>query len=92
MHDDHEEMVDREIDRQAELMGGLTREDAEIMAHDRLNPGFGLTLAAEAALLADRRDAEAMARRTDVRGGANAFIGRMRPAQREYWLLPEQFA
>lgn len=58
MHDDHEEMVDREIARQAELMQGLTREDAEIMAHDRLNPGFGLTLAAEAALLADRRDAK----------------------------------
>ena len=88
MYTDHEEMVEREIDRQAELMRGLTREDAEIMAHDRLNPGFGLTMTAEAALLADRRDSAVMAQRT---GLTNSRVERMRPAQREYWFAPEQF-
>jgi len=46
---DHEEMVDAEIAYQAELVAGMTREDAEIIAHDRLSASpkwpFSLTAA-----------------------------------------------
>jgi hypothetical protein len=83
--DDHEQMVEREIERQDELMAGLTREDAEIMAHDRLNPGFGLTLAAEASLYADRRDHVQMRRCSELGRGPHY----MRPAQRLYHIAGE---